>query len=105
MNTFLNIYFFLIRQERAFCTFFKRNKGITFSQFITDFRLKMACSLLKNSQKHVSEICYAIGFNDLPHFIRVFTATYSMSPTKFRKQAKDNTTKNISQEKNLYNLE
>lgn len=69
----------------AFCTFFKRNKGMTFSQFVTQYRLKTACGLLKTSQKQVSEICFSVGFNDLPHFIRVFTATYGVSPTKFRK--------------------
>lgn len=71
----------------AFCTFFKRNKGMTFSQFVTQYRLETACELLKTSQKQVSEICYAVGFNDLPHFIRVFVSTYGMSPTKFRKKA------------------
>lgn len=69
----------------AFCTFFKRNKSMTFSQFVTQYRLDTACGLLKTSQKQVSEICFAVGFNDLPHFIRVFTATYGVSPTKFRK--------------------
>lgn len=69
----------------AFCTFFKRKKGITFSRFVTQYRLATACDLLRNSQKQVSEICFAVGFNDLPHFIRVFTSTYDMSPTKFRK--------------------
>ncbi|MBO5444458.1 MAG: helix-turn-helix domain-containing protein [Muribaculaceae bacterium] len=37
------------------------------------------------TQKQVPEICFAVGFNDLPHFIRVFTSTYGVSPTKFRK--------------------
>lgn len=69
----------------AFCTFFKRNKGMTFSQFVTLYRLETAGGLLKNSQKQVSEIYFAVGFNDLPHFIRVFTATYGVSPSKFRK--------------------
>lgn len=69
----------------AFCTFFKRNKGMTFSQFVTQYRLETACELLKTSQKQVSEICFAVGFNDLPHFTRVFTSTYGVSPTKFRK--------------------
>lgn len=69
----------------AFCTFFKRNKGMTFSQFVTNYRLDTACELLRTSQKQVSEICFAVGFNDLPHFVRVFKATYGLSPSKFRK--------------------
>ena len=72
----------------AFCTFFRRNKGMTFSQFVTQYRLETACELLKTSQKQVSEICFAVGFNDLPHFIRVFNKETGLSPTKYRKQAR-----------------
>lgn len=69
----------------AFCSYFKRCKGMTFSQFVTRYRLNTACELLKHSQKNVSEICYTVGFNDLPHFVRVFTKAMGMSPSKYRK--------------------
>ena len=69
----------------AFCSYFKRCKGMTFSQFVTQYRLNTACELLKHSQKGVSEICYTVGFNDLPHFVRVFTNAMGMSPSKYRK--------------------
>lgn len=72
----------------AFCSYFKRCKGMTFSQFVTQYRLNTACHLLKNTQRGVAEICYMVGFNDLPHFVRVFTNTMGMSPTKYRKQYK-----------------
>ena len=68
----------------TFCTFFKRNKGMTFSRFVTLYRLETACGLLKTSQKQISEICYAVGFNDLPHFNRVFKREYGASPSQFR---------------------
>lgn len=70
----------------AFCIYFKRHKGMTFSQFVTQYRLNTACGLLEHSQKSVSEICYLVGFGDLPHFIRVFTKEKGMSPSKYRKQ-------------------
>ncbi len=70
----------------AFCSYFKRNKGMTFFQFVTQYRLNTACELLKHSQKSVSEICYLVGFNDFPHFIRVFTREKGMSPTQYRKK-------------------
>ena len=70
----------------AFCAYFKRHKGTTFSRFVTQYRLNTACELLKHSQKQVSEICYMTGFNDLPHFIRVFTRTLGVSPSKYRKR-------------------
>ena len=70
----------------AFCSYFKRCKGITFSQYVTQYRLNTACKLLKHSQKQVSEICFTVGFNDLPHFVRVFTNNRVVSPSRYRKQ-------------------
>lgn len=71
----------------AFCSYFKRCKGMTFSQYVTRYRLNTACELLEHSQKSVSEICYLVGFNDLPHFIRVFTRLMGVSPSRYRKQS------------------
>lgn len=70
----------------AFCSYFKRCKGMTFSQSVTGYRLNTACGLLKHSQKQVSEICYMVGFNDLPHFVRVFTSCMGISPSRYRKR-------------------
>ena len=69
----------------AFCSWFKRCKGITFSQFVTQYRLNTACKLLKQSQKSISEIGYLVGFNDVPHFVRVFAKEKDVSPGKYRK--------------------
>lgn len=68
----------------AFCSYFKRQKGMTFSQFVMQYRLKTAADLLLNSKRQVSEICYAVGFNDLLHFVRMFTKHFGLSPTKYR---------------------
>lgn len=70
----------------AFCSYFKRCKRMTFSQFVTQYRLNTACELLKHSKKSISEICYLVGFNDLPHFIRVFRKNIGMSASQYRKQ-------------------
>ena len=59
-----------------------------FSQFVTQYRLNTACELLRHSQKSVSEICCLVGFNDLPHFVRVFAGAMEMSPSKYRKRMK-----------------
>ncbi len=69
----------------AFCIWFKRYKRISFSKYLTQYRLHTACELLKHSQKSVSEIGYIVGFNDIPHFIRVFTKDIGVSPGKYRK--------------------
>ena len=70
----------------AFCSYFKRCKGMTFSQFVTEYRLNTACELLKHSQKQVSEICFAVGFNDVPHFNRIFKKLKGVTPQEYRKK-------------------
>ncbi len=69
----------------AFCTWFKNFNGLTFLQFLTQYRLNTACELLKSSAKQVSEICYMVGFNDMPHFVRVFKHKIGVSPSHYRK--------------------
>ena len=64
-----------------------------FSQFVTLYRLNTACELLKRSQKQISEICFAVGFNDVPHFNRILKKIKGVTPQEYRKQ--DCLTKNI----------
>lgn len=73
----------------SFCIWFKKTKGMTFTQFVIEYRLNTAAKLLQNSQRQVSEVCYEVGFNDLPHFTRAFTKAYGVSPTKYRKTTGD----------------
>ena len=70
----------------AFCSYFKRCKGMTFSRFVTEYRLNTACELLKHSQKQVSEICFAVGFNDVPHFNRILKKLKGVTPQEYRKK-------------------
>lgn len=69
----------------AFCVWFRRYKGMTFSRFVTQYRLHTACELLEHSQKLVSEVGYIVGFNDIPHFIRAFTKEMGVPPGKYKK--------------------
>lgn len=71
----------------AFCSFFRRCKGMTFSQFVTRYRLDTACELLRDTQKQVSEIGYLVGFGDVPHFNRVFKAATGLTPQAYRREA------------------
>lgn len=72
----------------GFCSYFKKIKNMTFSQFVSQYRIDTACEMIKHSQKQVSEICFLVGFNDVPHFCRVFTTNQGMSPLKYRNQFK-----------------
>lgn len=69
----------------AFCSYFKRCKGITFFEFLSAYRIDTACEMLMTTSLSISEICYAVGFNDVPHFNRIFKRMKHMSPREYKK--------------------
>lgn len=68
----------------AFCKFFKRATGKTYSDYVNDIRIGQACHLLLESDKTVAEIAYGCGFESLTYFNRVFLKKKKITPTKFR---------------------
>lgn len=59
--------------------------GQPFQSCLLDLRLEHARQLLASSACSVTEICYAAGFNTLPHFIRAFKKKYGHPPGAVRK--------------------
>ena len=70
--------------ESAFCKFFRRTTGKTFSDYLADIRIGHACHLLSESDDTVSEIAYRSGFDSLTYFNRVFLRKKGMRPREFR---------------------
>jgi len=69
----------------AFCKFFKRITGKTFSDYVNDIRIANVCSQLIATDKQVAEIAYGNGFETLTYFNRVFLRKKKMRPGSFRK--------------------
>ena len=57
--------------------------GFTAKEFIVNLRLKKAAKLLKTQEMAVSEVAFAVGFNDPRYFSTVFRKYFDMSPTQF----------------------
>ncbi|WNJ20379.1 tetratricopeptide repeat protein [Pontibacter sp. G13] len=60
--------------------------GGSISQFIRTFRLQLAHDKLTHTDDSISEISFAVGFNDPAYFSRVFAKEYGVPPSKFREQ-------------------
>lgn len=71
--------------ESAFCKFFRRTTGKTFSDYVSDIRIGHACHLLSESDDTISEIAYHSGFESLTYFNRVFLRKKGIRPREFRK--------------------
>jgi len=70
-----------------FCKMFKKATGLTFTDYLGRVRVEKAKSLLLNPNLRISEIAYAVGFQSLTHFNRVFRELTGRSPTNFRKKS------------------
>jgi YesN/AraC family two-component response regulator len=76
---------FVSMNRSSFCSFFLREKGMTFVSYLNQFRIDFACSLLNREDANISEICYSSGFRDVPYFNRLFKKNKGMTPGEYRK--------------------
>jgi AraC-like DNA-binding protein len=71
--------------ESAFCKFFKRASGKTFSEYTNEIRTAYSCRLLIETDKSISEIGFSAGFESLTYFNRVFLRKKKVTPRRYRK--------------------
>ena len=69
----------------AFCKFFKRMTGKTFSDYVNEIRIANVCSDLLATDKQVAAIAYENGFETLTYFNRIFLQKVKMRPSNYRK--------------------
>src|SRR5205814_5816740 len=70
-----------------FCKMFKKVTGINFTDYLSRIRIEKAKNLLLNPNLRISEIAYAVGFQSLTHFNRVFRQHVGESPTNYRRHS------------------
>ncbi|WP_209017626.1 GlxA family transcriptional regulator [Roseibium aggregatum] len=71
---------------RSFLRRFKAGSGLTPKAYLQELRIERARDLLIETEKGVAEICYAVGYNDPPSFVRLFTRLSGLTPGAFRVQ-------------------
>jgi AraC-like DNA-binding protein/ligand-binding sensor protein len=67
-----------------FCKMFKKATGLNFTEYLSRVRIEKAKNLLLNPNLRISEIAYAVGFQSLTHFNRVFKRIAGQSPSEYR---------------------
>jgi len=72
----------------AFCRYFKRVTGKTFTKLVNEYRVVHATKLLSESQMSITEICYECGFNNFSHFNKLFKEFTGKSASNYRAQLK-----------------
>ena len=70
-----------------FATLFKQQTGKTPLNYFNQLKIQRSCSLLKNTDMKINQICYKIGIDDSLYFSRLFSKTMGMSPRDYREKA------------------
>jgi len=63
---------------------FKEATGTTFVRYVARARFEKAAVLLREADLRVSEIAFAVGFQSLSQFNRVFKQFAGKAPTEYR---------------------
>ena len=70
--------------------YIKDRSGQTFGEHVAGIRMKRAKSLLKNGNMTVENIAYAVGYQNVEHFNRVFKKNMEMTPVQYRNLSREN---------------
>jgi AraC-like DNA-binding protein len=69
----------------AFCRYFRKQTNITFTDFVNQYRITQARTLLIKG-KTITETCYEVGFESLSYFNKLFRRIAGENPSAFKKR-------------------
>lgn len=72
----------------AFCRYFKKSTGKTFTRFVNEYRIVQARRLLSETNKSITDISFECGFNNFSHFNKLFKEFTGKSALKYRNELK-----------------
>jgi AraC-like DNA-binding protein len=67
-----------------FCKVFKKETGLTFTEYLARLRVETVKKMLLNPHKRISEAAYDAGFQSLSQFNRVFRHFVGETPSDYR---------------------
>ncbi len=69
----------------AFCRYFKKQTKMTFTEFVNQYKINQAKTLLLQD-KSISEVCFESGFESLSYFNKLFKKITGENPSVFKKR-------------------
>ena len=72
----------------AFCRYFKKATGKTFTKLVNEYRVVHATKLLLEKRTSITDICFECGFNNFSHFNKLFKEFTGKSASKYRNEMK-----------------
>ena len=72
----------LFLHENYFSKIFKVDTGLTFSSYLSRFRIEMSLALIQEGNTSITKIAYAVGFLDPLYFSKVFKKYNLCTPSE-----------------------
>lgn len=69
-----------------FCSIFKKETGLTFINYLNNYKIEKSKELLKNSNLSLLDISLSVGYNNQSYFSTVFKKITSQTPFEFREE-------------------
>ena len=63
---------------------FKKELGLSFTEYVKKLRLEYSRSLLVNSELDINQVCFDSGFRTTSYFISCFKKQYGKTPLEYR---------------------
>ena len=70
--------------KESFCRFFKKTTRTSYFQYLIEFRIGKACTMLRESDLTVKEVAYKCGYDNLSNFHHQFKKVTSLSPLQYQ---------------------
>ena len=76
----------------SFSRFFQEHTGKPFRSYVAELRVGNACKLLRDSDRPITDVAFAVGFTNIANFNRLFLRLKGVTPRAYRKRARHVTT-------------
>ncbi len=71
-----------------FTTLFKKNFGMSFTDYVNNYKIEMAKGYIRNGNYNLNEVAIKTGFNYYAYFFKKFKSITGISPSDFVEQCR-----------------
>ena len=64
----------------------KEITGISTGEFIRNLRLEQAARIIREQNVNITQVAYAVGFNNANHFSTIFKRHFGMTPSEYKEE-------------------